>query len=293
MNMQHHFKAERKVAFHCAELLSRTSAAQPPLAKLEAIAALIADQMSEGLRAISGSAPKVSCSEAQAITALELASITGADFNHAMIETGVDRLAIIASFDCAAAFILIDQAFGGRGQIPDLIPAPLPVSITMMMSQIHQAIASAISSALGAPAQVSLENIKQDKSPCFAPKAPLASILLTMASDQGPEWHIRLTVQQSRLGDLSSTASGSYAAKLDGERSDAAEPYSAIPLTMRAILATSQISISRIAQLCPGQMLPVAFARHIPLCIDDVEIARGTIGAVDDAVAIKITQISN
>ena len=45
-----------------------------------------------------------------------------------------------------------------------------------------------------------------------------------------------------------------------------------------------------IAALQPGQILPVAVARSIPLKGGGKTIAHGTIGAMDDRVAVQITQ---
>jgi len=47
---------------------------------------------------------------------------------------------------------------------------------------------------------------------------------------------------------------------------------------------------SAISALRPGQVLPVSVARSIPLSVGGRTVAHGVVGAVDDRVAIQITQ---
>jgi flagellar motor switch protein FliM len=52
------------------------------------------------------------------------------------------------------------------------------------------------------------------------------------------------------------------------------------------------VPLAAISALEPGAVLPVAVARAVPLSIGGIEIARGTIGAQDDRVAVKLIKIA-
>jgi flagellar motor switch protein FliM len=70
----------------------------------------------------------------------------------------------------------------------------------------------------------------------------------------------------------------------------ALDPFGAMPLTLSAVLVDMRIGFAELSNLQPGQILPVAVARSIPLKIGDKTIASGTIGALDDRVAVQISQ---
>ena len=50
------------------------------------------------------------------------------------------------------------------------------------------------------------------------------------------------------------------------------------------------IPLTALSRLTPGQVLPVTIARSVPLRIGSATIAHGTIGALDERVAVQITQ---
>ena len=68
------------------------------------------------------------------------------------------------------------------------------------------------------------------------------------------------------------------------------EPFADLPLAVSAVLVDMSIPFSTLSALQPGQILPVAVARSIPLKVGGKTIAHGTIGAMDDRVAVQITQ---
>ena len=66
-------------------------------------------------------------------------------------------------------------------------------------------------------------------------------------------------------------------------------PYGDVPLTLSATLVDMTIGFRRLCALRPGDILPVAVARSVPLKADGKTIAHGTIGESDDRIAIQIT----
>ncbi len=55
------------------------------------------------------------------------------------------------------------------------------------------------------------------------------------------------------------------------------------------MLVDVPMAISRIAQLTEGSMIPVALQRNVPVLIGNTTIAHGTVGELDDRVAMELT----
>ena len=65
-----------------------------------------------------------------------------------------------------------------------------------------------------------------------------------------------------------------------------------VELSTTATLVDMAIPLHRIVALQVGTMLPVPIQRSVPLSISDITIARGTVGTLDDRVALEILQIA-
>jgi flagellar motor switch protein FliM len=72
--------------------------------------------------------------------------------------------------------------------------------------------------------------------------------------------------------------------------SPADAPFAALPVEVCAVIVDMQVPFSAIAALAPGDILPVQVARAVPLRVGDAIFAHGTIGAVDERVAVQITR---
>jgi flagellar motor switch protein FliM len=68
------------------------------------------------------------------------------------------------------------------------------------------------------------------------------------------------------------------------------EPFGDLPLGLSAVLVDMRIPFSVIANLKPGMILPVAVARQVPLRVGEATVAHGTVGTMDDRVAVQISQ---
>ena len=295
MNMNQSFKAERRAALHCAAVLKRCSfVREPELLNMEPVWASIAAHLEKALGAVCGSKPKVSFGEVSTTTSAEFNEAKSSDFNHSLFHIGASSAPVMTSVDTGGVFIVLDHALGGRGAAPAILPSPLPQSAKLMMSQIHSACAAAIALALAADARLAHDVTRLDTASLFNPNALLTTALFTVAPLQGQSWQIRLTMEQSRMGELQHPAlpqSGSSAPHRHGPSPTGpmSTAFAEIPITIRAVLVDVQIPVVQIAQLQIGQVLPVAVARHVPLWIDTIEIGRGSIGSIDDRVALKIT----
>ena len=296
MNMHHAFIADRKLALHCAELLRPKTDAEQPLARLDMFGSSIAQQIAISLGSVCGLAPNVESGLADAITIDQLAKIEGPQAKLGLIAVGPERVPILASFDTEAAFIMIDQAFGGNGNVQGGFPDPLPASATLMISQIHGAITSALAAVFASNVHFSAQEVKPKSVTCFAPRAPLATTVFAVKNIKGQDWRIRLTMEHSKISHLPHVShdqdiSDGVSKAILPIRGPLSKPFADIALNLRAVLVNCEIPVSQIAHLQRGQVLPVTIARSVPLWVEGAEFAKGTVGTVDENTAFKIKTI--
>jgi flagellar motor switch protein FliM len=63
-----------------------------------------------------------------------------------------------------------------------------------------------------------------------------------------------------------------------------------VALPIRAVMAENSISMSIVAALEPGQILPIALSRLVALRVGEQTIGQGTLGKRDDQMAIQLKQ---
>ncbi len=296
MRMHHDFKASRRVAVHCAELLARGVDTRSPLDGCDSLGTSIANQLAKTFGALCGFQSSVTHSAAETLSITQLAKSMGSQFVHSVVTLGQDSLPMLASFDSAAAFLLLDQAFGGNGAMPDTLPSPLPASAILMVAQVQSEVTRALSLAFACPATQNNLQKRLDKASPFASRATLATMLFGLRLTAGREWHLRLTMEQANIPDLlNMIASDSSNSDEEVGQNTAFHPcrapFASIPLNLRAVLVDAEISIARLSQLSPGEVLPISVARNVPLCVDRVEIGRGQVGTLDDHAALKINSL--
>ena len=69
-------------------------------------------------------------------------------------------------------------------------------------------------------------------------------------------------------------------------------PFADMPIDLTAVLVDMSLPLATVSALSVGQVLPVPIARNVPVKVGARTYAHGTIGALDDRVAIQITQLS-
>jgi flagellar motor switch protein FliM len=183
--------------------------------------------------------------------------------------------------------------------VPDPVPERLPLTAQLLIARIEALVAGLVARISG------LEG--SDEAPVFAPLRRNADIavLRPFAADRplwqvafeigfgGAEpWTVRVTIAADHVPQFCSNDDEDPACPTRPARAIEAAPadqtFGAIPLTLRATLVDMRVPLARIAALRPGQVLPVSVARQVPLSIGGVTIAHGTVGEVDDRVALQI-----
>ena len=129
----------------------------------------------------------------------------------------------------------------------------------------------------------------------FPAGARLTVLAIELCEDGAAAWRVELALPTVQLGKL---LSGGDAARPGPDRSNyaadpSAAPFSEMSLQLCAQLVDMQIPLRLLSALEPGAVLPVAVNRAVPLGIAGHTIAHGTIGAADDRIAVRLTQLAD
>lgn len=292
MKPQHSFVAERIAAQHCAELLQR---GPEPVDLLPAMARLgerLARALAPAFAALlGGDAPVVTVAAAAELSEADLIEEAGALAANSLLATAIPGVALLVSTEALAALRLVDRAFGGRGEAAGPLPEAFPLSAELMIEQLETLIAAALGDALG---QAELKPLKRDNRLAelapFPAGARLTVLRIEVAEGSAKPWKLMVALPSVQLPKLL----GSDAASPREVRAadPAVAPFADVPLPLTATLVDMAMPLSLLAALEPGTVLPISVARAVPLSVGGAILARGSVGAQDDQIAIKLSQIA-
>jgi flagellar motor switch protein FliM len=118
-------------------------------------------------------------------------------------------------------------------------------------------------------------------------------MVLTICEKGRSAWRLRVAIPMAALPEfigLGEPRRGPSVIARQGSPHDA--PFSTLPLLLSAVIVDVAMPISAVSMLEIGQVLAVPIARNVPLRIGGLTIGHGSIGAVDDRVAIQFNQLS-
>lgn len=308
MRMGHDFAAARPAAQHCRELtahgLGRGPRPEERAVLLAAwrrdLARLLAEQLSGVL---SGDRLEVSVPEPESLSGSAVLARIGPVAANSLLRVGPGGDTALVSFDFATAIALTDRSFGGDGQLSGEVPDQLPRSAALLVDEIAATIAGAIARAsLGdcVPAadapdgEVIVRSESAGRLKPFDPDAPALLFTLAIANRDGCEWRCLLAVAEERMQRLLPAPGRTL--PLAGVRTRCqpadplAAPFAGVPLPLHVVLAEIDLSLARLQTLAPGDMLPFAMGRQVPLMLGETTIAHGSIGTLEDRMALRLTR---
>jgi len=302
--MGHDFTPVRAAAVHCAELTTRGPRPEESAAMLAAwrrdLSRLLADDLS-GL--LSGDRLEVRIGEPETITGAEALKRIGQVAANSLLRVGVTGETALLSFDFATAIALTDRSFGGDGRTTGGVPEVLPRSASLLVEEAATMIAGAITSAslgdMPPPAGSNLnagEVIVRSESAArlkpFALDAEALFFVLEIANRQGCIWRAALAIATDRMARLL-PGGGRRSPRSRAPRVPAtgmAAPFAEVPLPLHVVLAEFDLSLARLQTLGPGDMIPLAMGRQVPLMVGETVLAHGSVGTAEDRMAIRLTR---
>lgn len=296
MRPERSFVAERALAQHCPELLARSEGEAQSGAHLAAfaragsvmardLAAVFAPLLGAEDLTLTAASPAEGDPAALADRIAPLAA-------NSLLAIGGDGARMLVSLDAATVFRIVDRTFGGKGEAPSPLPEAFAPSSEMMARRLTALVAAALAAALGLDDDDAVRPLRSDGALAalepFADTTSLALLALTVEQAGQPSWAIQLAAPLTALAAL--FCAKPRAMRPAGAPGGDAQPWRDLPLTLSAVLVDMRLPVSALAGLRPDVILPVAVAREVPLRIGGTTLARGTVGTLDDRVAIQITQ---
>lgn len=287
------FIAERAAAQHCAQLLrvpARPADDRPALARLASRLARAFDLLL-GPMLGAGDATFVAGQINQSDPAALMLGTPPLAAN-SLLAIGTDGAPLLASIDAGAVLRMVDRAYGGRGVAPSPLPDAFPLSAQLLISRLEGLVVRAIAEAAAIDPSM-VQPVRRDASLSqlapFADDTPLTILSVRINDGQEP-WDIVLAFPAAATPALIGVAEPQRTTPAGSPASPEDAPFADLPLTVRAVLVDMAMGFSALARLEVGQILPVAVARSVPLIVGDRTIAHGTVGGLDDRVAIQITK---
>ncbi|MEP2236050.1 MAG: FliM/FliN family flagellar motor switch protein [Alteripontixanthobacter sp.] len=301
MSAERKIRGARVLASHCAELVPPPRAAGDADEAVREFAEAAARALAGPLGELMGGVkPRVTCAAAERADASNCVTEHEGAAAHFLIGDPDGPHALTASIGGRDALALCDRAFGGSGDIGSEAPQVLPASAGLTLKRFGAMLASAIGSALGEGREAVLK--RQDgKLVKLIPFARIGECFVVdlnidpsggndAAAGEEGSWTIRLLADARALPAwLSDAAAGSpVPAARRAPAHPARSPFGDIPIELCAVLAELKLPVSRISALRPGATIALPLRREVPLRIGGHDIATGTIGTLDERMALRI-----
>ena len=302
MNMEPSFAPSfadaRPLAQHCAELTWRGPRPEERAEDVSTWCRDLGAELAQELGSLfSGGKLKVSVSEPEMITGQDVFERIGKVAVNSLLRCGEGDQTMLFSLDHATAIALTDCSFGGDGAVAQDVPAQLPRSAGMLVEQVASATAHVIAMSNGSAERsigdvlVRSESVTRLKP--FSAAAKVAFFRVTMAMGDTAEWSAVLAVASDRL-DALLPGSGPARSISQNKRipSDGTTgAFAAIPLPLEAVLGEIHMSLGRLERLAPGDEIPLAIPRELPLRVGEETLAHGTLGTLENRMALRVTRL--
>lgn len=281
----------RPQARHCPELLGSSATPADLLAQFaragEKVARLLADRISTmGDRS---NVPVMHCLPVQECSADALADLVAPLAGNCLLGAQPGATDVLVSFQAQGVLHLLDCSFGGTGEIASPLPEAFPHSAELMLSRLEAAAASALTTAFGVEMGPRARSAHFADLPALAKVGRLAMVQIEATQPNGTDWTITVATSLAALGAFFDQAERGPARRTEAH-SATGETFGEVPLTLNAVLVDMRMALSALSDLRPGHVMPVSVARSVPLRVGGSTIAHGTIGALDDRVALQLTQ---
>lgn len=291
MKPERTLRAAAVAASHCEALFQRRAEPADLLPEFGRLAERLARQLGPALAGLGdGKAAEVRVAQVERRSGADLAAAIGPLAANSLLAIGQSKCRLLLSIDGAALLAQLDRAFGGTGEIGGKLPAALPLSADLLAQRIEQAVTQLLGAAIDPAEAVTV--IERDGaytavSP-FGISDAVAVVTFELAEADAKPMTVRLAVRADQVAALLPSAEPRRRAPRR-EAGPLDTPFADITLTLEAVLTEMRVPLSRIAAFAPGQTIPIPVARAVPLRIGGAIVARGTVGELDDRVALQIT----
>lgn len=282
------FTASGPAALHCDALLKGSTSPADMVDELGRTGARLVRALPAALAPLcSGKPPHVRALPVEQLDEAALGARIGSLAGNSLMNCA--EVPLLASVEASAVFAQLDRSFGGTGEIGSEVPTSFPTSARMLLARLEARLANELGAVLGKPVSPKRSDPDYATLEAFAARDMLAILPLEVAPADARPWEITLATPVALLGKLLGKAPARTGCAASGLASPLDTPFADMPLPLEARLVDMRLRLSSLAELAPGFVLPVAVARAVPLTIGSTTIAHGTLGELDDRVALQVT----
>lgn len=295
MKSDHAFIAASRAARHCPELIRRGPDPADLLPALGQVAPRLIRSLAAALAPLcGGEAPSISADEPR--RGGDPAALTDGTrlTAHCGFAAAGGTIPLLASLDAAPILRMVDRTFGGKGETPSPLPDQFPPSASLLIERLATMLAERLGEVLGTDLAMTRLGPDLDDLAIFTPGSELATLRLAVMEGMRAPWDLTLALPLSALPALLGNAESrpQRRRRAGGAADPLHAPFGQMPLPLTAVLIDMTMPLSAIAALTPGQILPVAVARSVPLQIAGQTLCTGTVGTQDDRAALLINQLA-
>ena len=283
-------KSAGRAAQHCEELLANSAEAVDIAGDFARFGTRVARALQPRLAKLFDARKlETELVETGKTDAANVADTLGEKMHHARFALSGKGLGILASASVASLIGEFDRMLGGDGEGPADAVA-LPSSADRFARQIEAEIMDACSEA-SARSDIAAAHRGTDLSEIVpaAARAPIHVATIAVIRPGVPKLIVKIATCETTFIQFPGEAPvGKPVRRSLGEGPIEDSALANVELSMTATLVDMAIPLHRIVALQVGAMLQVPIHRSVPLTIADTTIAHGSIGAVDDRVALEI-----
>ena len=282
----------KRAARHCDELLSRAATPVDFEAEFARFVRQLADQAQPLLSELCDDRGlSVAMGSIAPIPAADWLAQLGAGGLHGFYSLGSDRSGALVSTSVGELVAQFERILGGTGEV-DPECDTLPASAACFARQFEDKLTALLRRAtdrrefaMGSSGEHAHEIMP------FAGTEKVWTVTMTATGKGAAQgWSIRFALCQATLTEMvGSRAVSPATGRSLGARGLDGSAIGEVDLPLRAVLVDVPMAISRIAQLTEGSMIPVAIQRNVPVLIGNTTIAHGSVGELDDRVAMELT----
>ncbi|RIV81331.1 flagellar motor switch protein FliM [Aurantiacibacter xanthus] len=298
MNLNHQsFVAERRVAMHCAALVSAKPDADARLTAFGRLGSALEPALATRMAAVfNANGWTCEAGEAEVMLARELAEKIAPVAGNFILPVGDAGGRLFATFALPPILARLEAMFGGDAGAVDFKPGPkLPSSIELLLKRLARALTEALGTCLDAAALRAGEeatfSTDYAKLAVFPGQADAVVMPIRVAAPEGPAITLKLACRPGTVSRLLTHFSEGGAQPKPVIPEILPSAIADVPLPMRARLAEMKVPASRLMNLRPGQVLPIAVARSVPLFVGQHRVASGAMGEQDDRVALQLDRV--
>ena len=294
MRMDAQFDAAARAALHCDALVARAAQPADGLTGLARLGGAFAPRLAARLGPLFAAGEwEVACAPAEWIAGEALLERIGPQAGNMLLPVGDAGGRLFASVALLPLATRLARLFGGGAEEMVLRPGrKLPGSVSLLLARLGVAISQALGEGLdpaflraGEPPRVEPDT---GRLACFPPGTQAALLPLRLSSGEDAPLDLLLACRKSLLGRLLAHVQSEGAPAADATPECLSGALADIPLPLTARIAELSLPAQRLLGLAPGQVLPLALPRSVPLLVQGRKVATGAIGEQDDRVAIAI-----